>query len=68
MKFALMGKVLCDSCKIERRSNVIQRLFKRSCIIAKAFLSPKKNVLQEFPGEYLYLLQGNLPQSASWLE
>ena len=37
-----MGKVLCDSCKIERRSNVIQRLFKRSCIIAKAFLSPQE--------------------------
>ena len=42
MKFALMGKVLCASCKIERRSNVIQRLFKRSCIIAKAFLSPQE--------------------------
>ena len=37
-----MGKVLCASCKIERRSNVIQRLFKRSCIIAKAFLSPQE--------------------------
>ena len=42
MKFALMGKVLCASCKIERRSNVIQHLFKRSCIIAKAFLSPQE--------------------------
>lgn len=67
MKFALMGKVLCASRKIER-SNVIQRLFERSCVIAKAFLSPKKNVMQEIPGEYLFLLQGNLPRSASWLE
>ena len=50
MKFALMGKVLCASRKIERRSNVIQRLFKRSCVIAKAFLCPKKNVMQEIPG------------------
>ena len=51
MKFALMGKVLCDSCKIERRSNVIQRLFKRSCIIAKAFLSPpKKTYCKSFRG------------------
>ena len=68
MTFALMGKVLCASRKIERRSNVIQRLFKRSCVIAKAFLPPKKNVMQEIPGEYLFLLQGNLPRSASWLE
>ena len=37
-----MSKVLCASRKIERRSNVIQRLFKRSCVIAKAFLSPQE--------------------------
>ena len=36
MKLALMGKVLCASCKIERRSNVIQRLFNSSDIIAKS--------------------------------
>ena len=31
-----MGEVLCPSFKTERRSNVIQRLFKSSCIIAKS--------------------------------
>ena len=43
MKHALMGKVLCASCKIERRSNVIQRLFNSSDIIAKSnFFFPER--------------------------
>lgn len=65
-----MGKVLCPSLKIERRSNVIQRLFKSSCIIAKRPFS-KEEVLQEFPGEYwFYLLRKDLDLlwPASWLE
>ena len=53
----MLGKVLCASCKIERRSSVIQRLFRSSNIIADSF--PQESCMARDSWGIVISLSGN---------